>query len=82
MELARRRIERERDLVPVTCALGRLEDRLARLVGGAEVRGEATLIADRRRETALAEKLLQVVVALRADAERLGEARRTRRERA
>ena len=59
-ELARRGVERERDLVAVPGALGRLEDRLAGVVGGAEVGREAALVADARREAALAEEPLQV----------------------
>ena len=53
MELARRRVERERDLVAVPGTLGRLEDRLARVVARAEVGREPSLVADSRREAAL-----------------------------
>ena len=54
MELARGEVERDRDPVAVTCALRRLEDRLASPRRRAEVRCEAALVADRRREAALA----------------------------
>src|SRR5262245_11605972 len=74
MQLARCGIERERDLVAMAGPIRRLEDRLAGLVGGAEVRRETALVADRRRQTALGKELLEMVVALGADAQGLGEA--------
>ena len=76
VELARGGIERDRDLVAVPGPLGGLEDRLAGVVGRAEVGSEAALVADARREAALLEERLQRVVALDADPERLGERRR------
>ena len=82
VQLARGRVERDRDLVAVTGALGSLEDRLAGVVGRAEVGREAALVADARREPALLEQRLERVVALDADAERLGERRRRRPARA
>ena len=48
VQLARRRVERDRHLVAVTCALGGLEDRLAGVVRRAEVGGEPALVADAR----------------------------------
>ena len=74
MELARRGVERERDLVRVPGAVGRLEDHLAGVVRGRQVRREAALVTHGGREAALAEEPLQVVVRLGADPDRLGEA--------
>src|SRR5580765_1766520 len=72
-DLARRRIERDRDTLPVTRALGGLENQLDRLLARVEVRREATLVADQGREAALREQLLQRVVDLDTDPEPVGE---------
>ena len=69
-----------RDLVAMAGPLGRLENRLAGVVGRAEVGSEAALVADARREAALLEQRLQRVIALDADPERLGERRRAGRD--
>ena len=57
----------------MACALGRLEDRLDRGLARLEVGGEAALVADARREPAVAEHLLERVVDLRADPQRVRE---------
>ena len=72
-DLARGRVERDRDPLAVPGSLGRLEDRLDRRRGRLEVRREAALVADAGREPALVEHGLQRVEDLGADAERLGE---------
>ena len=72
-DLARRRVERDRDALAVPGALGRLEDRLDRRLARLEVGREAALVADTGREPAVAEHLLQRVVDLRADPERVAE---------
>ena len=73
VQLARRGIERERDVLAVACALGGLEDRLAGVVCRLEVGREPPFVADPGREAALHEELLQVVVRLDPDPERLRE---------
>ena len=54
-DLARRRVERDRDRVAVPGALGGLEDRLDRRLARRKVGGEAALVADGGREPALVE---------------------------
>src|SRR6185295_18990726 len=80
VELARRRVERERDLLAVPGALRGLEDRLAGLVRRGEVRREAALVAHPGGQALLVEELLQLLVCLGADPQRLGEALRARRD--
>ena len=53
VDLARRRVERDRDRIAVPGALGGLEDRLDRGLARREVRREAALVADAGREPAL-----------------------------
>ena len=77
-DLARGRVERDRDALAMPGALGRLEDRLDRALRRLEIRREASLVADGRRQPALVEDRLQAVVHLGADAKRLGERLRAR----
>ena len=79
-ELARRRIERDRDLLPVAGLLGRVEDRLDRRLARGQVGREAALVADGGGEALLLQHLLQRVVRLRADLQRLGERLGARRD--
>ncbi len=74
-DLARRRVERDRDAVAVPGPLGRLEDRLDRGLARLEVGREAALVADPGREPAFAQDALELVVDLDADPQALGEAR-------
>ena len=53
VELARRRVERDRNPLAMAGALGGLEDRLDRGLARLEVGREAALVADRGREPAL-----------------------------
>src|SRR5581483_6884160 len=75
VDLARRRVERNRDLVAAAGALGGFEDRLDRSLTRLEVRREASLVADAGREAALVEHLLQCVVDLGRGLEALRERR-------
>src|SRR5579884_3183035 len=72
-ELARRGIEGDRDPVAMTGALRRLEDQVDRGLAGLEIRREAALVADERREPAFRELLLQRVIDLDAHLQRLCE---------
>ena len=77
-ELARRRIERDRHLLAMPGPLGCVEDRADRGLARVEVGREAALVTHRGREPSLREQLLQLVVRLRRDPQRLGEAPRAR----
>ena len=77
-ELARRRVERDRDLLAVAGPLGRVEDRLDRLLARRQVRREAALVADGGREAPLASAPSSARGRLGADPQRLGERRRRR----
>ena len=79
-DLARRRVERDRDPLAVTGSLGGLEDHLDRGLGGLEVRREAALVPDAGREPALVQHRLQVMEDLRAEPKRLGERLRPGRD--
>ena len=57
----------------MACSLRRAEDRLDRRLARRKVGSEAALIADGGREPLLLQHLLQRVVGLRADPQRLGE---------
>ena len=80
-ELGGRRVERDRHALAVAGPLGRLEDRLDRLLARAEVGRETALVADGGRQAALVEHRLQRVVRLRPDPHRLGETSTRRRGR-
>ena len=67
VELARRRVECDRDLLPMSCPLRRLEDHVAGVVGRPEIRREAAFVAHARGEAAFLEQRLERVVALDAD---------------
>ena len=81
VELGSGAVERQQHVLPrLVAGLGhRLEDQLERLLGAGDVGGEAALVADRGREAALVEQLLQRVEDLGAAAQRLAEALRTDR---
>src|SRR5579884_51296 len=72
-ELAGRGVERDRDAIGVAGRLRCVEDRLDRLLARREIRREAALVADARREAALGEELLQRVIGLGRDPQALGE---------
>src|SRR5205823_7095150 len=75
-ELGRRRVERDRDALPVAGPLGRLEQRVDRLLARAEVGSEASLVADTGREAALVQERAERVEGLGADSQGLGKALR------
>src|SRR5581483_621137 len=81
-ELARRGVERERDVAAgdEPRLFDRPDEQVERLLVGAQRRGEAALVADRGAEPARLEPRAQRVVHLDAPAERLGEARRAVRD--
>ena len=80
-DLAGGRVERDRDVLAgrVAGRLDALDQRLQRRLVGVQVGREAALVADRRAEPALAERLLERVEDLRARAQRLRERRRADR---
>ena len=78
-DLARRRIERDRNALAVARALGRLEDDLDRRLARLEVGREAAFVPDAGREPALFQQLLQRVIDLGADPQTLAERRRADR---
>src|SRR5688572_6652859 len=75
VELRRRDVERERDLLArlVAGLADRLEQEAERLVGGVEARREAALVADVGRLAARGQQLLQVVEHLDPGAQRVVE---------
>jgi hypothetical protein len=81
-ELRARHVESEIDILPRAVArlLDRLENQAERRLVRLEARGEAALIAHRRRQAALGEQLLQGVEHLCPVAQRLAEARRADRQ--
>ena len=80
-ELARRRVEREEDVLPgpVAGALDGAQHEVERRLVAGQARGKAALVAHARRETLVLEQLLQRVEDLDADAEGLAEGARARR---
>ena len=81
-DLARRRVERDREVLAgrVARRLDARDERLERRLVGLEVRREAALVADAAAEAAVVQVLLEVVEDLGAHAQRLGEARRADRD--
>ena len=75
VELADRRVERDRDLLAgrVTGLLDRLDEQLDRVLVGGEVGREPALVADGRRQPLVVQHLLQHVVGLGAPPQRLAE---------
>src|SRR6185503_6224710 len=66
-DLARGRVERDRDPVAMTHAVGSLEDRLDRRLARFEVRRKAALVPDAGLEPTVVQELLERVVDLGAD---------------
>ena len=77
VELAHRRVERDRDVVAgrETGLLDRLDEDLDGVLVGGEVGREPAFVADRGRQVLVVEDLLERVVRLRAPAQRLRERR-------
>ena len=77
-QLARRDVERERDVLAglVAGLLDRLDDHGQRRLGARQIGREAALVADAGRRLAIVQQLLQRVEHLGAGAQRLGERRR------
>ena len=73
VELGRRGIERDRNAVAMPHPLGGLEHRLDRRLGRAQLRGEAALVTDSGRESALVQHVLERMKGLRADPQSFGE---------
>src|SRR5207253_9340689 len=70
-DLARGRVQCDRDAVAMSGAVGGLEDRLDRRLARIEVRREAALVADPGLEPSVMQDLLERVVDLCANAQRL-----------
>ena len=81
VDLARRRVERDEDVLAghVAGALDAAHEHLQRLLVGAEVGREAALVAARRAEAGVVQRLLQRVEDLGAHPQALRERRRARR---
>ena len=81
VDLAHRRVERDRDVVArgEAGSFDRLDQQLDRVLVGVEVGREATLVADRGGEALVVQHLLEHVVRLRAPTQRLAERRRADR---
>src|SRR5579862_2826345 len=77
VELGRGRVERDRDRLAMAGSVGGGEDRLDRRLARRQVGREAPLVAHCGGEPLLLQNLLQRVVGLGADSQRLGERRRT-----
>ena len=73
IDLARGRVERDRDALTVPRSIRCIENGLDRCSGRLEIRREAALVADAGRMTALVEDGLERVEDFGADTERLGE---------